>query len=469
MRLFLFVVVLALAVLGALAAYPPPLPPGADGWHSCGVPGKAQCHTYGSWNQSGGEYLVMWKAVDNSMRTITRIASGVSARCSEDWFGGRLADDTPHDCYFTEVDGKYVVSPVSSKGWGARAYIQNEAVSLPAGLWAIKYQNKYDVRNYVVGLSGADFPVSHACRDYMVGMSYGTKLAHDGGAASPVSPNKMDGLCFVSVDPVIAATDMKYFDEFAFIGQSRAIPFTATASNGVIVRIGSQKTNNWQYKQIFSYKEGEPILCDHPVWRAMQEDYDEVCEYFNPPDDYELSFSNNVARWHFVDGLDGNPGDPLEQTFSVSVSSTRGTESSEEWGTSLTASVEVSVEYAGVGGSVGLSAEQSKSISETVHQEVTREGTDERKRTCYIQPGHSYAGLWVWRVTGDEEMAWQPSPRGTYAIQSSETACTSNKHAPCCPPGWETDPVTQVDCRDNPSFVVKDDCKKKMKAQPTLR
>ena len=462
MRLFLFVVVLALAVLGALAVPPPALPPGADGWHYCtkATGGTGSCHVgSGTW-KNGVEYLVMMKAIDNSKLAFTRIASGNSSLCKEDWFGGRPTSVT-HDCYFTEVDGSFIKSPVSAKGWGGVRYAMHEMVSLGAGVWAIKYQNKYDVRNYVVGLSGADVAVNHACSDHIVGMTFKTSLAEDYSTVSPISgPSRADGLCFVSVEPVIAAKDMGFFSECGRINNICELPFTGQTEKGVILRIGSHRTHNWQYKQIFGYKAGELFPCKSAFFRASDAGA-EVCEFFNPPISYSPTFHSNVAGWELEDSFEGRPGEIFSISYTAEVTSTRGTDLSEEWGSAITMSVEASVEYGGAGGSVGLSVEQSKTISQGVTSEVSRGTAVTRTFACEIQPGESHVSGWVWRITGTEESAAQTLPDSPYDIHSTQTACTGTSHAPCCPPGWQSN-RTDIDCRIDLSFVVEHDCERKM-------
>jgi hypothetical protein len=469
MRLFLFVVVLALAVLGALAVPPPPLPPGADGWKYCtsgtSATSKARCHqATGSWDVNGVEYLVMLKEIGNKGLALTRIASGNSTLCRADWFGGQPTS-AYHDCYFTKVDGTFIKSPVSEKGWSTTQHVYDDIVKLGAGLWAIKYQNKYDARNYVVGLSGANVPVNHACRDQMVGMTFHANPLQ--GGVSPISGAKRDeGLCFVSEDPVIAAGDMEHFDECARLGGTCVLPWTESKKAGVILRIGSHSTNNWQYKQIFAYKEGEGILCGTRFFRAQYAG-SEVCEFFNPPADRAPTFINNFAGWVKKEEHQGFYGDPpITYTLTTSVSSTRGEDRSKEWGEALTKSIETSVAFGDVEFSVGLSSEQSKSVSEGVSTELSRGTQQQFQVPCSIQPEKRYCAIYTWEVSGVEVNPSQTLPDSTYAVNTVSSACVDSPNPPCCPPGYWTD----IKCHDGTSpFVVATDCKKFTKARPTLR
>lgn len=475
MRHFLFVVVLAVAVLGALSqvTYPPTLNPGADGWHSCGdaYGGKQKCHDFGDWNASGKEYLVMMKTPDNKKLQLQRIASGKTAYCNVDFFGGQPADSSAgHDCFFTEVDGEYIKNPVSAKGWSDKVHVRDEIVTLPPGLWAIKFQTKGDVHNYVVGLSGANYWVQHFCRDAIVGMTYGTNMQHVKDLWSPVSgPNEMDGLCIVSKEPVIAAEDMDFFDEFARKGERNVIPFLPVMQNGLIIRMGNPRTHKWTYAQIHEYKQGEPVLCSQQTFRMVGDKYyigepgGEVCQFFNPPPNYMPSFYNNFAKWVLQRGVDGRPGETFTISYTAEVSSTRGTDLSEEWGMAVTASVEASVEIQGAGGvTVGLSTEQSKTISQSVSSEVSRGTSITHQITCTVQEGDEYVGMWSWEITGDEASASQTLPDSDYAIMSTQTGCTGSSHPPCCPPGWKSS-RTDIDCRTDPSFVVEHHCERKLK------
>jgi hypothetical protein len=476
MRLVLFVVVLALAVLGALSqgTYPPTINPGADGWHSCGVAANDddKCHDFGDWDVSGKEYLVMMKTMDNKKLQLTRIASGKTAICNVDFFGGSPADPGTgggHDCYFTEVDGTFIKNPVSAKGWSDTEHVRDQLVTLPPGLWAIKYQTKGDKNNYVVGLAGADNWAQHFCRDNIVGMTYGTSMQWVKELWSPVSgPKEMDGLCIVSKEPVIAAEHMDFFDEFARKGQRGTIPFSDVTKKGVIVRMGNHRSHKWQYAQIHEYKEGQTIYCHSNTFKMVEADGD-VCEFFNPPPNYMPTFYNNFGKWVLKASQQGFPGgDPLRYTITTSVTSTKGSELSEEWGEALTKSIEVSVEYGGVGGSVGLSAEQSKSVSEGVSTELSRGGEESVEIPCHFQEGKNYAAIYVWQVTGSEMNPSQTLPDSTYDIQSIQAACVDSPNPPCCPPGFTTD----INCHDDKlpiPFVVADDCKKFTKARPTLR
>jgi hypothetical protein len=475
MRLFLFVVVLALAVLGALSqgTYPPTINPGADGWHSCGVArnNDDKCHDFGDWNVSGKEYLVMMKTMDNKNLQLTRIASGKTAICNVDFFGGSPADPGTgggHDCWFTEVDGTYIKNPVSAKGWSDTEHVRDQLVTLPPGLWAIKYQTKGDKNNYVVGLQGADNWVQHFCNDYIVGMTYGTSMQEFKSLHSPVSgPKEMDGLCIVSEEPVIAAEHMQFFDEFARKGQRGVIPFSDVTKKGVIVRMGNHRSSKWQYAQIHEYKEGQTIYCHSNTFKMVQSTGD-VCEFFNPPPSYKPSFYNNIAKWVKKNGKAGPPGTPVSYTLTSSVASVQGTDRSEEWGESLTKSIEASVEFSGVGLSVGLSAEQSKSVSEGVSTEVSRTAEEQYFAECSVQEGKSYVAIYVWQVQGMEMNPSQTLPDSSYTIDSLESACVNSSDPPCCPPGYGTD----IDCHDateGSRFVVADHCTKYTKARPNLR
>lgn len=253
--------------VGMLSVSPPATPPGLD-WRYCGSDGAyesrgANCHlSHPDYWKPNKEYFVLMKAVAFNGLAFTRIASGHGSRCTNYWFSGDVAVGHKKDCYFAEVDNIFIKSPVSAAGWNPVSYETKERFSIKAGLWAVKYWNDLDPSMYTIGFAGANNDVTHACGHKLMGMAYNNP---GDGYSFWASPYPTTSRCSVSVEPVVAAQDMKYFQHCANKDGVCVLPYK---QNGVIVRIGNKNDNLWTYRQVFSAN-GNSFRCKHEILGAL--------------------------------------------------------------------------------------------------------------------------------------------------------------------------------------------------------
>lgn len=434
--------------VGVYSDIPPSLGEGAPSWRYCGKDGAfnsrgVDCSVSdpGYWKLDK-EYLVILKAVNfNSDRGLayTRIAAGRASRCSFYWFSGDVSHTKPKDCYFAEVDNKYIKSPVTAAGWAPRLYKHNEHVPLQAGLWAVKYFDSTDPSSYAIGYAGANGNTTSAlsvCSYQLAGMAYGER-GWDSFFAGPIG-GATQGSCSVSVEPVIAAEHMTHFKHCAIYDRMCTLPDTP---NGVIIRAGDPAIG-WTYRQVYSAS-GISFLCRPEEIGSRYQTDGFRCEVFSPPVTVPDVFTNNVGSWRLLTSVQDDPSNPnpapLEWTYMVGVETTRGYERSEEWGTAVTASVETEVEMYGVKGTVGLSVEQSRVVSQTISEEATFAEEVSNTCTCYLNPAlGGEVAMWAWQVKGTENDLTVNGKTATHSITSRTYQCwPSSLYPPPCIPGYK--------------------------------